>query len=51
MSFNTTEEDWDAVIRVHLKGHFAPTKFAAAYWREQSKAGNPVAAADHQHQQ
>ena len=45
MSFNTTEEDWDAVIRVHLKGHFAPTKFAAAYWREQSKAGNPVSAA------
>jgi NAD(P)-dependent dehydrogenase (short-subunit alcohol dehydrogenase family) len=45
MSFNTSEEDWDAVIRVHLKGHFAPTKFAAAYWREQSKAGNPVSAA------
>jgi NAD(P)-dependent dehydrogenase (short-subunit alcohol dehydrogenase family) len=45
MSFNTTEEDWDAVIRVHLKGHFAPTRFAAAYWREQSKAGNPVSAA------
>ncbi len=45
MSFNTTEEDWDAVIRVHLKGHFAPTKFAAAYWREQSKAGSPRSAA------
>ena len=45
MSFNTSEEDWDAVIRVHLKGHFAPTKFASAYWREQSKAGNPVSAA------
>jgi NAD(P)-dependent dehydrogenase (short-subunit alcohol dehydrogenase family) len=42
MSFNTDEDDWDAVIRVHLKGHFAPTKFAAAYWRERSKAGNPV---------
>ncbi|HEX4431931.1 MAG TPA: SDR family oxidoreductase [Frankiaceae bacterium] len=45
MSFNTTEDDWDAVIRVHLKGHFAPTKFASAYWREQSKSGNAVSAA------
>jgi NAD(P)-dependent dehydrogenase (short-subunit alcohol dehydrogenase family) len=42
MSFNTTEDDWDAVIRVHLKGHFAPTKFASAYWRAQSKAGADV---------
>jgi NAD(P)-dependent dehydrogenase (short-subunit alcohol dehydrogenase family) len=38
MSFNMTEADWDAVIRVHLKGHFAPSRFAAAYWREQAKA-------------
>jgi NAD(P)-dependent dehydrogenase (short-subunit alcohol dehydrogenase family) len=30
---------------VHLKGHFAPTKFASAYWREQSKSGNAVSAA------
>lgn len=42
MSFNTTEEDWDAVIRVHLKGHFAPSKFAAEYWRGRSKAGDPT---------
>ncbi len=43
MIVSTSEEEWDAVIRVHLKGHFAPTRFAAAYWREQQKAG---AAAD-----
>ena len=36
---NMTEEEWDAVIKVHLKGHFAPTRWAAAYWREQHKAG------------
>ena len=40
---NMTEEEWDAVIEVHLKGHFAPTRWAAAYWREKSKAqGGPV---------
>jgi NAD(P)-dependent dehydrogenase (short-subunit alcohol dehydrogenase family) len=33
------EGDWDAVIKVHLKGHFCPTRHAAAYWRAQSKAG------------
>jgi NAD(P)-dependent dehydrogenase (short-subunit alcohol dehydrogenase family) len=42
MTFNMDESDWDSVINVHLKGHFAPTRFAAAYWREQSKSGNPV---------
>jgi NAD(P)-dependent dehydrogenase (short-subunit alcohol dehydrogenase family) len=42
MTFNLDEADWDAVIRVHLKGHFAPTRFAASYWREQSKAGNTI---------
>lgn len=43
MSFNMAEEDWDTVIRVHLKGHFAPTRYAAAYWRNQAKAtGQPV---------
>ncbi len=42
---NMTEEDWDAVIHVHLKGHFVPTRFAANYWREQSKAGKEVKAA------
>jgi NAD(P)-dependent dehydrogenase (short-subunit alcohol dehydrogenase family) len=36
---NMTEEEWDNVIRVHLKGHFAPTRWAAAYWREEHKAG------------
>ncbi len=36
---NMTEDEWDAVITVHLKGHFAPTRWAAAYWREQTKAG------------
>jgi NAD(P)-dependent dehydrogenase (short-subunit alcohol dehydrogenase family) len=42
---NMTETEWDSVIHVHLKGHFCPTRFAAAYWREQSKAGTPVKAA------
>jgi NAD(P)-dependent dehydrogenase (short-subunit alcohol dehydrogenase family) len=35
MVFNMTEQEWDDVIRVHLKGTFNTTKFAAAYWREQ----------------
>jgi short-subunit dehydrogenase len=39
---NMTEAEWDAVINVHLKGTFAPSRWAAAYWREQSKAGKPV---------
>ena len=34
-----TEEEWDAVIKVHLKGTFGPSRYAAAYWRERSKAG------------
>ena len=42
MLVNMTEEEWDTVIRVHLKGTFGPTHFAAAYWRERSKAGDPV---------
>ncbi|HEY1733798.1 MAG TPA: SDR family oxidoreductase [Acidimicrobiales bacterium] len=41
---NMTEEDWDSVIHVHLKGHFVPTRHAAAYWREKSKAGEDVKA-------
>jgi NAD(P)-dependent dehydrogenase (short-subunit alcohol dehydrogenase family) len=41
---NMTEEEWDAVIHVHLKGHFVPTRWAAAYWREQSKGGREVKA-------
>jgi NAD(P)-dependent dehydrogenase (short-subunit alcohol dehydrogenase family) len=42
MIVNMTEQEWDAVIAVHLKGHFAPTRHAAAYWRERSKAGDAV---------
>jgi NAD(P)-dependent dehydrogenase (short-subunit alcohol dehydrogenase family) len=42
MSYNMSEEDWDSVIDVHLKGHFATTHFAGAYWRARSKAGEPV---------
>jgi NAD(P)-dependent dehydrogenase (short-subunit alcohol dehydrogenase family) len=38
MLVNMTEADWDAVIAVHLKGHFCPTRHAAGYWREQAKA-------------
>jgi NAD(P)-dependent dehydrogenase (short-subunit alcohol dehydrogenase family) len=41
---NMTEQEWDSVIHVHLKGHFCPTRFAAAYWREQTKAGKEVKA-------
>ena len=44
MLVNMDEAEWDAVIQVHLKGTFAPARHAAAYWREQSKAGNPIAA-------
>jgi NAD(P)-dependent dehydrogenase (short-subunit alcohol dehydrogenase family) len=42
MLVNMSEEEWDAVIGVHLKGHFAPTRHAAAHWRERSKAGEEV---------
>ncbi|MBV8387932.1 MAG: SDR family oxidoreductase, partial [Acidimicrobiia bacterium] len=46
MSFNMEESDWDAVINVHLKGHFVPSRFAGAYWRAKSKeTGQPVNAA------
>lgn len=37
---NMSEEEWDSVIHVHLKGHFAPLRHAAEYWKAQSKAGN-----------
>ncbi|GCB49871.1 3-oxoacyl-ACP reductase [Streptomyces sp. NL15-2K] len=40
MVFSMTEDEWDAVIRVHLKGHFNTTRFAAAHWRERSKAAD-----------
>ena len=42
MLTNMTEEEWDAVIKVHLKGTFGPSRWAAAYWREQVKAGHEV---------
>jgi NAD(P)-dependent dehydrogenase (short-subunit alcohol dehydrogenase family) len=44
MLVNMDEAEWDAVINVHLKGHFAPTRQAAAHWRELSKAGETVRA-------
>jgi NAD(P)-dependent dehydrogenase (short-subunit alcohol dehydrogenase family) len=39
MIFSMTEDEWDAVIKVHLKGTFATSRHAAAYWRDQAKAG------------
>lgn len=39
MLANLSEQEWDAVIRVHLKGHFAPMRHAVAHWRAESKAG------------
>lgn len=42
MIFNMTPEDWDSVIRVHLRGHFCPTHHACVYWRERAKAGETV---------
>lgn len=42
MLVNMSENDWDAVVAVHLKGHFCVTRHAAAYWRAQSKAGVAV---------
>jgi NAD(P)-dependent dehydrogenase (short-subunit alcohol dehydrogenase family) len=39
MLVNMTEQEWDAVIHVHLRGTFAPTKWAATYWRERAKEG------------
>jgi NAD(P)-dependent dehydrogenase (short-subunit alcohol dehydrogenase family) len=43
MSFTMDEADWDSVIKVHLKGHFVPSRFAAAHWRQVAKeTGAPV---------
>ena len=42
MLVNMSEAEWDAVISVHLKGHFAPSHHAARYWRERAKAGEAV---------
>ena len=44
MIVNMTEAEWDAVIRVHLRGHFLPLKWASVYWREWAKAGETVQA-------
>ncbi len=43
MFVSTSEEEWDAVLRVHLKGHFCVTRHAVAWWRDQSKAGRQPA--------
>ena len=42
MLISLGEAEWDAVVRVHLKGHFAVMRHAGSYWRDQAKAGNPV---------
>jgi NAD(P)-dependent dehydrogenase (short-subunit alcohol dehydrogenase family) len=42
MFVNAMEDEWDAVVRVHLKGHFCVSRWAAAYWREHQKAGQTV---------
>jgi NAD(P)-dependent dehydrogenase (short-subunit alcohol dehydrogenase family) len=42
MVFSMSDAEWDDVVRVHLRGHFLPTKFAAIHWREQAKAGKDV---------
>ncbi|MEV7908816.1 SDR family oxidoreductase [Streptomyces griseus] len=44
MLVNLDEDDWDAVMRVHLKGHFLPLKHAAAHWRAEARAGRPPVA-------
>ncbi|MET9495301.1 SDR family oxidoreductase [Streptomyces sp. NPDC006552] len=44
MLVNLAEDDWDAVLRVHLTGHFLPLRQAAAYWRAEAKAGRTVTA-------
>lgn len=42
MIFNMTEDDWDGVVRAHLKGCFAPTKFASIHWRSQRSGGRVI---------
>lgn len=44
MLVNMSEEEWDLVLKVDLKGHFVPMRHAAAYWRQRSKDGDPVEA-------
>ncbi len=42
MFVSADEDEWDAVVRVHLKGHVAPARWAAQHWRAEAKAGRPV---------
>ena len=42
MLVNMSEDEWDLVLKVDLKGHFVPLRHAAGYWKEQAKAGHPV---------
>ena len=42
MLFNMEEAEWDAVVRVHLKGHFATMRHATAFWRQRAKEGQDV---------
>ena len=51
MLVNMDEAEWDSVIAVHLKGHFAPTRHAAAHWRDRAKTGEAVRAPRDQHHQ
>jgi NAD(P)-dependent dehydrogenase (short-subunit alcohol dehydrogenase family) len=44
MFVNSTEDEWDMVMQVHLKGHFCLANILSRRWRDQAKAGNPVAA-------
>ena len=41
---NMTEDEWDSVVKVHMKGHFVPTRHAATWWREQTKQGRELKA-------
>ena len=45
--FNMTEDEWDDVVRVHMKGHFVPTRWATAYWRERFKETEPAGGRAH----
>jgi NAD(P)-dependent dehydrogenase (short-subunit alcohol dehydrogenase family) len=45
MIFNMSVEEWDAVMKVHLRGHFLVTRVACTHWRDRAKAGEPVRAA------
>jgi NAD(P)-dependent dehydrogenase (short-subunit alcohol dehydrogenase family) len=45
MLVNMTEQEWDDVVNVHMKGHFSPMRWAAVHWRARAKAGGPVNAA------